>query len=477
MQKIIETGSENEKFHRALSSKHAKNKLTALHSAAANKNLELLQILMSQGTQLNTAPKEISMTPLGCAALRGHTNCVRYLLHFCSTKADESSLDPLHAAVVTGHKDVVGILLDNGADVNAKAYPNNSFFKDLAFWQKQKQYQGKTPLHLAVQVGTLEVVKMLIRSGARVNEHDDNLMSALHHAALLKQNDCLEYLLQVEEIEIEQGMIRLRTALHLACLVGNMDGMKMLIAKGANVEAEDMHLRTPLHYAAFAKEYECVSLLLQLKADSLKHTSIYGETALHFASENRDANVMQLLINSGVDIHAENLNMQNALQEFSDSVCKQLRPDLMGTSLFRNWFKFPVIIMSALLISFFIVRRSCDLLPDNQYIRSLYILLFTVHFSFALELFSKIPMRYKSCKKFLSWPMSLETFIFLVPFLALLIWYLPNLTYTVICSLVYEQLYLDYILICGFLILGVFKFMFYMIDSFYSSSDLARMIK
>ena len=63
-------------------------------------------------------------------------------------------MTPLHYASMMGHKEVAGLLITNGADVNAKS---------------QFQNFGETPLHHAAWGDYKEIVKLLITKGADVN--------------------------------------------------------------------------------------------------------------------------------------------------------------------------------------------------------------------------------------------------------------------------------------------------------------------
>jgi ankyrin repeat protein len=92
---------------------------------------------------------------------------------------DNNGHTPLHVAVWDGHKDVVELLLANGAEVDARGNTG-------------------TPLHWAARMGNKVVVELLLSKGAAVNALDKSGSTALHLAAedghkevaeLLRQHD------------------------------------------------------------------------------------------------------------------------------------------------------------------------------------------------------------------------------------------------------------------------------------------------
>ena len=86
------------------------------------------------------------------------------LVHF--RDADQSTA--LHYAVWKGHSELVSLLLESGADVNA---------------HNANDHWGTTPLHAAAHSNNSALVKLLAEKGADLNAVDMNGKSALDHTA------------------------------------------------------------------------------------------------------------------------------------------------------------------------------------------------------------------------------------------------------------------------------------------------------
>ena len=89
-------------------------------------------------------------TPLCEAALSGDRNVVQLLLNNGAdpNKVDGFEWTPLHHATYRGNRNVVEVLLERGSD------PDSSTIN------------GSTPLHLALKYGDEEMVKLLLQKGA-----------------------------------------------------------------------------------------------------------------------------------------------------------------------------------------------------------------------------------------------------------------------------------------------------------------------
>ena len=142
------------------------------------------------------------------------------------SEADSALID----AAVENNLEGVKQLLAAGADVDAKV---GGFIR------------GWTPLHFAARDGYKEIVELLIAEGANVNANNQYGYTPLHLAttkevaALLISNGA------DVNAKIDEGW----TSLHSAVANGHKEVVEVLIAKGADVNAKDDDGDTPLLYA------------------------------------------------------------------------------------------------------------------------------------------------------------------------------------------------------------------------------------
>lgn len=184
--------------------------LELLHLAAEEGDDELIQMLIRRGVDVNTVNSK-GNSPLLIASTSGEEATVKLLLGYEGVIIDHRNtlrVTPLIEAASHGHSEIVRLLLDVGADVNAQTIYGNSplslaaeFGQDEAVAEilKQKnlnvspaQTDGKTPLHWAALKGYSKIVRLLLDHGADVNARDENEKTPL----LLARNRAIAKILQ-----------------------------------------------------------------------------------------------------------------------------------------------------------------------------------------------------------------------------------------------------------------------------------------
>ena len=218
---------------------------------------------------------------------------------------------------------VCEVLIDAGADIETK--------DDM----------GRSPLHWACRSGSLEVVKMLHKQGAGVCVTCNFGYSCLIFAAYHGHTETVRYLVGLKDVDVNHTAKNGWSALVCAVRQKHADVVQVLIDAGADIEARDEDLCTPLMSSCGKGELPIVKMLLKAGAEvratdkvgrtclimaaGFGHTETVrylvglpdmdvvmsikdeeGYTAVLVAAELDSADVMKVLIDAGADIETKN---------------------------------------------------------------------------------------------------------------------------------------------------------------------------
>ena len=148
-------------------------------------NPAMIEYLLSRGADPNIQTNESGASVLAGLAYVNELECVRILLRsgaHPNRGRDESGETPLHYALATdeaGRTPLVKLLLDHGADPNAKTKPGVA---SCNFWRDART-RGETPLHRAAAYAPVETIEILLAAGADRTMRDVNGDSPLGWAS------------------------------------------------------------------------------------------------------------------------------------------------------------------------------------------------------------------------------------------------------------------------------------------------------
>ncbi|VUC25990.1 unnamed protein product [Clonostachys rosea] len=216
---------------------------TAIWWAAYNGWYEVANVLLDAGAKLSIADDVLQLTPLMAATYRGRARVLKLLLEESDMELTEKhGFSALGLAVQFQHVDVVKLLLESGANVEYGPDPS------------------RTPLITAVEQGDTEIVRVLLEAGATMQTSTDN-----------------------------------RSPLCIAAQRGFEDVVALLIKHGAKVDHLTVHQRTPLFFAAAMGHEMVARILIETGVPLVHHRDENGLTALSWAKMQRHEGVASVL--------------------------------------------------------------------------------------------------------------------------------------------------------------------------------------
>lgn len=109
----------------------------------------------------------------------------------------------------------------------------------------------RTPLHYCAKFGSIKICKLLLKLGAEMNNTDRFGNTPLHIAFNYNHMEIFYEIGSSCQCDLNKPNGKGRSVLLLACIENNVDVVKWLLAKGANVNTFDMEYLTPLIAAYF----------------------------------------------------------------------------------------------------------------------------------------------------------------------------------------------------------------------------------
>ena len=234
------------------------------------------------------------------AACNGDKETIQTLIQqdnsLANIKSKEIQSTPLHFAAHRGYLDIVKLLLDAGANVNAK----------------EGNYSKSTTLHWAAKEGHLQVVRLLVESGAKIDVKDNwfNLTS-LGWAIIVNCFDEEDSIgnshSEVREYLLSQGA---QLDIFSAIALKEKDLIKSLVTANPAILRDRLGFAMdgfqPLHFAITNMMPETVELLLGKGADVNALTSL-GVTPLCMATKVNNQQIIELLMANNANIDLDTL--------------------------------------------------------------------------------------------------------------------------------------------------------------------------
>jgi len=285
--------------------------MTALHYAAMEGNVEILQALIDKGADLNAVSIH-GYTSIMLAKELDHRSCIESLraagadeneTKIASTfkavrqgdittllallpEIDVKGLPLVDCAVTYNQPQCLAAVIEAGADSNMQAFDNMS------------------PVYNATANNYCECLKLLINANADLEVGCKNV-SPIYIAAQKGHEDSLQLLIDAK-VNIESGDSAGTTPLYKAVVNGHEKCTKLLIAAGANVNIEIQGC-TPVYMAASGNHAGCLQQLLAAGASS--ECLNYSTPPLFRAAALGNDQCVELLIKAKADLEKKYQDM------------------------------------------------------------------------------------------------------------------------------------------------------------------------
>ena len=272
----------------------SKNGATALMFAARG-DADSTRTLLVAGADPNVQIPDWGGTALIIASTMGKTNVVQVLLDKGADPnlRDKNSFTALHAAVRDSDYGedqgqraaavaTLKVLLKHGADVNARLHQEKPTVRAL----NEVSFEGATPLALAAEVNSLDVIKALVEGGADPNIATEKGTTPLILAAGGATDEQRPRSPEERALAVHTARFLVEhgadvnaagdfgwTALHVASYQALDDVVEYLASKGGKLDVKDELGQTPLSIALSVLTKEAGARRLQIPRRYHKSTS------------------------------------------------------------------------------------------------------------------------------------------------------------------------------------------------------------
>ncbi len=307
---------------------------TQFFHAVKNGQIDFVRAAVAEDRELLTAKDEHSFggPALNVAIFRRDRAMIETLLELGADRNQPSDWwagpwNPVQCALNTGQLDLAELLVEQGAAVGIHEAAGLSRIDDLKRLLTESSARvhdqggdGCTPLHFA---GSPEVVDLLLDHGADIDARDvDHFSTAAQYLAK-------------SQPEVAKHLFKCGATVDIFSLImaGDLPRVKQLIESDATVLKQKInrqtfppgpehqvdnimtftigHNATPLHAAAIAKRLEMIQLLIESGMDVDAIGGYDDSTALHMAAWEDSLPVARKLVEAGADINRRSGKIHN----------------------------------------------------------------------------------------------------------------------------------------------------------------------
>ena len=300
------------------------NRTCALHVAAEEDYVDIARTLLDNGVDVDQRAAGNGATPLWFACCRGSLNTTRLLLErgaAISANNDDDGSPPALAAAQSGSLEIADLLISRGADISSTnssgegatfiylshhESPEMSVVKALQSRSaplEHRTVKNDTVCHIAAFRSLPDIVSWLLSNGCSTQDKTIYGSTPLHSAVMGESPGRINTIRVLLNKGADVNARNKWRITPLLCAASNDDSSSVneLIRGGASLDLEDENGDTPLVVASCKGCVSTVRCLLDHGA-SIHHTSYEGSTSLHFAAWNDHIEIVGLLLSKGAGV-------------------------------------------------------------------------------------------------------------------------------------------------------------------------------
>ena len=284
-----------------------------LFNACEKGDLNAAQLEIRKGANVNAIDSN-ARTPIYYAIRSKKFELVKYLVNSCGAKvdmADYRNITPLHIAAEVGSKSIVSFLVEKGAKINAKvASLDYSVTLKTAFSKApipDEAKNGKSPLHLAAESGSEDVVVLLLEKGADINYLTKEGVCPLDSASVSENNDIVALLRDRGGKTARQIIFKRKIVQSAFARVSNLLKEKPIHSSLFEDIKKRLYalddLKHPIYFYISVNDFHNVRLILSNQSDQTKKpVGADGISPLLVASLIGNREIGEILISNGADL-------------------------------------------------------------------------------------------------------------------------------------------------------------------------------